>query len=233
MKKYVLILAVLLEFFSCVPKKTNSIAIDVLLIPSEEMYAQSLQLNALINQNNPETIKLDENHMPHITLLQCFIKEEDLPNVINALEVNNVFEGLFKTIKNDSLKAERLFYNEDKEESFSMIAVEKSDFLLKIHEKIIELVQPYTVKNGSQISFIQNPDGSSISESTITYVPEFIEKYSYDNFDPHISLGVAQTKLLDSLAENIFKPIQFKAASLSVYQLGDHGTAQKLLWKSE
>ena len=233
MKKYVLILAVLLEFFSCVPKKTNSIAIDVLLIPSEEMYAQSLQLNALINQNSPETIKLDENHMPHITLLQCFIKEEDLPNVINALEVNNVFEGLFKTIKNDSLKAERLFYNEDKEESFSMIAVEKSDFLLKIHEKIIELVQPYTVKNGSQISFIQNPDGSSISESTITYVPEFVEKHSYDNYEPHISLGVAQTKLLDSLAENVFKPIQFKAASLSVYQLGDHGTAQKLLWKSE
>ena len=227
MKKYALMLALGLGFFSCVPKKTNSIAIDVLLIPSEEMYAQSIQLNALINQNNPETIKLDENHKPHITLLQCFIKEENLP------KVNIALKGLFKTIKNDSLMAESLFYYKDEEESFSMIAVEKSDFLLKLHEKIIELIQPYTVKNGSQVSFIQNPDGSSISESTITYVPEFIEKYSYDNFDPHISLGVAQTKLLDSLAENIFKPIQFKAASLSVYQLRDHGTAQKLLWKSE
>jgi len=233
MKKYIIALVIGVSILSCTPKKENIIAIDVLLIPSEEMYAQSLQLNSLINQNNPETIKLDENHVPHITLLQCFIKEEDLPDVYNALEVENIFEGLFETIKNDSLKAESLFYYKDKEESFSMIAVEKSKFLLKLHEKIIELVQPYTVKNGSQISFIQNPDGSPISESTVTYVPEFIDKHSFENFDPHITLGVAQTKLLDSLAENVFKPIQFKAASLSIYQLGDHGTAQKILWKSE
>lgn len=221
------------SILSCVSKKENIIAIDVLLIPSEEMYAQSLQLNSVINQNNPETIKFDESHVPHITLLQCFIKEEDLPDVYNALEVENIFEGLFETIKNDSLKAESLFYYKDKEESFSMIAVEKSKFLLKLHEKIIELVQPYTVKNGSQISFIQNPDGSPISESTVTYVPEFIEKHSFENFDPHITLGVAQTKLLDSLAQHVFKPIQFKAQSLSVFQLGDHGTAQKLLYESE
>lgn len=233
MKKYVIAVAVCLGLMSCTPKKENSIAIDVLLIPSEEMYAQSLQLNALINQKNPETIKLDENHIPHITLLQCFIKEEDLPDVYNAIEVENIFEGFFETIKNDSLKAESLFYYKEKEESFSMIAIEKSKLLMKLHEKIIEVVKPYTVKNGSQTSFIQNPDGTPISESTVNYVPEFVEKYSYNNFDPHISLGVAKTTLLDSLAQNIFKPIQFKAVSLSIYQLGDHGTAQKLLWKSE
>lgn len=220
-------------FFSCAPKKQNIIAIDVLLIPSEEMYAQSLQLNSLINKSNPETIKLDESHVPHITLLQCFIKEEDLPNVYNALEVENIFEGLFEKIKNDSLKAESLFYYKDKAESFSMIAVEKSEQLLKLHQKVIELVRPYIVKNGSEKSFVQNPDGSPIGESTLTYVPEFVEKHSFENFDPHISLGVAPTKLLDSLATQVFKPITFKAESLSVYHLGDHGTAQKLLWKSE
>ncbi|MBF32427.1 MAG: hypothetical protein CL529_14805 [Aequorivita sp.] len=214
-------------FFSCAPKKQNIIAIDVLLIPSEEMYAQSLQLNSLINQSNPETIKLDKNHVPHITLLQSFIKEEDLP------KVNGALEGLFKTIKNDSLKAESLFYYKDKAESFSMIAVEKNEQLLKLHQKVIELVRPYIVKNGSEKSFVQNPDGSPIGESTLTYVPEFVEKHSFENFDPHISLGVAPTKLLDSLATQVFKPIPFKAESLSVYHLGDHGTAQKLLWKSE
>jgi hypothetical protein len=199
----------------------------VLLIPSEEMYAQSLQLNTVIKQNNPETIKLDENHVPHITLLQCFINEENLPEVTNALE------GLFETTAQDSLKAESLFYNKDTEESFAMISVEKSEPLMKLHEKTIEAVRPFIVKNGSEASFKQNPDGSPISESTVTYVPEFVDKHSYENFDPHISLGVAQTLFLDSLAQQVFKPIQFKAQSLSVFQLGDHGTAQKLLWKSD
>tara|TARA_R110000851_G_scaffold333532_1_gene515076 strand:- start:38162 stop:38863 length:702 start_codon:yes stop_codon:yes gene_type:complete len=227
MKKYISLLAISLGIFSCAPKKQNIIAIDVLLIPSEEMYAQSLQLNSLINQNNPETIKLDKNHVPHITLLQCFINEEDLP------KVNGALEGLFNTIKNDSLKAESLFYYSEKEESFSMIAIEKNEQLLQLHQKVIELVKPFIVKNGSEKSFVQNPDDSPISESTLSYVPEFVDKHSFENFDPHISLGVAQTTLLDSLALQVFKPIQFKVESLSVYQLGDHGTAQKLLWESK
>ena len=227
MRKYAIATVVGLGILSCAPKKENTIAIDVLLIPSEEVYAQSLQLNALINQNKPEALKLDENHVPHITLLQCFINESDLP------KVNMALEGLFKTIEKDSLKAESLFYSKDKEESFAMVRVEKTAPLLETHKKTIELVKPYIVKNGSEASFVQNPDGSPISESTVDYVPNFVEKYSYENFDPHISLGVAQTILLDSLAQHVFKPIQFKAQSLSLYQLGDHGTAQKLLYESE
>ncbi len=229
MKKYIFLssLIVAFTFISCAPPKVKVIAIDVLLIPSEEMNAQALQLNTLMKQNNPETIKLDENHVPHITLLQCFVKENDLP------KINKALEGLFETIAQDSLKAESLFYYEEKEESFAMIRIEKSAPLMEIHKKTIELVKPYIVKNGSEVSFIQNPDGSPISESTVTYVPEFVDKHSFQNFDPHISLGVAQKTLLDSLAQHVFKPIHFTASFISVYQLGDHGTAQKLLWRSE
>lgn len=229
MKKYIFfsILIVAFAFISCAPPKEKIIAIDVLLIPSQEMYSQALALNSEINQNNPETIKLDENQVPHITLLQCFIKEEDLP------KINKALDGLFETIAQNSLKAESFFYYEEKEESFAMIRIEKSAHLMEIHKKTIDLVKPYIVKNGSEKSFAQNPDGSPISKSTVTYVPDFVNKYSYENFDPHISLGVAQKTLLDSLAQHVFKPIHFKATSVSVYQLGDHGTAQKLLWKSD
>lgn len=227
MKKCLIAIGLVFMILSCAPKKENIIAIDVLLTPSEEMFSQAIQLNTLMKQNNPEIITLDENHIPHITLLQCFINESDLS------KVNKALEGLFSTIENDSLKAESLFYYREREESFAMISVEKSLELVKLHEKTIELVKPFIVYNGNEESFVQNPDGSSISESTVTYVPEFVEKHSYENFDPHISLGVAQTTLLDSLANTVFKPISFKATSVSVYHLGDHGTAQKLLWKSE
>lgn len=227
MKKYVIAIGVGLIALACAPKKGKIMAIDVLLTPSEEMRAQAIELNGLMKQNNPETIKLDENHIPHITLLQCFINEDDLPKVKKSLE------GLYEKIKNDMLHAESLFYYKEKEESFAMIAVGESPQLLKLHEKAIELVEPFIVYNGNAESFIQNPDGSAISESTVSYVPEFVDKHSYKNFDAHISLGVAQSVLLDSLAENVFKPIPFKATSISVYHLGDHGTAQKLLWKSE
>lgn len=212
---------------SCTPKPPKIIAIDVLLTPSEEMRTQALHLNSLINQNNPETIRLDENHIPHITLLQCFVDEKDLPRLKEALM------NLYGTIKNDALRAEDLSYSKDSEESFAMIAIEKSEPLQKLHEKIVALIKPYILKKGFQESFVQNPAGSPISESTITYIPDFVENYSYENYSPHISLGVARKVFLDSLAQHVFKPIPFKAASISVYQLGDHGTAQELIWKSK
>ena len=222
-----IVIIVSLAFNSCNTMKNEIMAIDVLIIPSEEMYSQAIQLNAAIHENNPETIKLDAGHIPHITLLQCFIKEEELP------KVNKALEGLFETIKNETLTAKSLFYDKSEEESFAMISIEKSSSLLELHKKTIEIVKPYIVQNGSEKAFVQNPDGSPIGESTLNYVPNFVEKYSYENFDPHISLGVAPKVVLDSLAENVFKPIDFQPASLSIYQLGDHGTAQKLLWKAE
>ncbi len=226
MKKILLVTILALAICSCMPKNNNRIAIDVLLTPSEEMQAQALQLNAEINRDNPESITLDENHIPHITLLQCFISKEDLPQVKKELE------GIYKTVENDTFQAEGFSYKKDEEESFALIMIEKSPEILKLHIKVIALVKPYILDEASEKAFVPNPDGSPISESTQKYVPHFLDKYSFENYEPHISLGVAHKKVLDSLEQNVFEPLQFKATSVSIYQLGDHGTAQKLLWKS-
>ncbi|MDN3724227.1 2'-5' RNA ligase family protein [Aequorivita sp. SDUM287046] len=229
MKQFLFVFIIFMGFTfnSCNTMKNEKIAIDVLIVPSEEMYSQALQLNSAIHNNNPETIKLDENHIPHITLLQGFIFEKDLP------KVENVLKDVFESIKKEDLNAEKFSYSKNEAKSFAMISVEKSQKLMQLHEEVIEKVKPFLQKNASENAFVPNPDGSPISKSTLNYVPNFLKKYSYRNFDPHISLGVADKKVLDSLERNVFKSIDFNAASLSIYQLGDHGTAQKLLWKSE
>ena len=119
-KPLLLFTAFFFGIISCGPKNEKLIAIDVLLIPSEEIYAQSLRLNEVIHQNNPQTLKLDQNHVPHITLLQCFVKENDLPTIEKNLK------GLFQTITADSLKTTKLSYDSSKAESFAMISIEKS-----------------------------------------------------------------------------------------------------------
>ncbi len=101
MKKFAMAFGLGLLTFSCTPKNEKIIAIDVLLTPSDEMRAQAIELNKLMKQNNPSTITLDDNHIPHITLLQCFIKKSDLPKVRRALH------GLFEGFKNETLKAEK------------------------------------------------------------------------------------------------------------------------------
>lgn len=229
MKKCMLLILVIMALgeSSCAPKKDNMIAINVLLTPAEEMNQTALQLSALIKQNNPHSMRLDENHIPHITLLQAFVKKSDLPEIEKSLE------GLYETIKSDRFYASRIAYNKETEDSFAMIQIDNSKQMARIHAEVIERVKPFILMDGSESAFVPNLDGSPIDEFTLAYVPKFIENYSYENFDPHISLGVAKKVFLDSLSENVFKPNQFKTTSLSIYQLGDSGTAQKKLWSSE
>lgn len=227
--KYMFLTIVILGVgaLSCAPKKEKTIAIDVLLVASEELNNQALHLSSLIKKNNPSSMQLDENHIPHITLLQCFVKESDLPEIEKSLE------GLFDIIKRDQLFASSIVYDKDSEDSFAMIQIDNSESLTKIHEETIRQVSSFIRKDGSESAFVPNPDGSPINEFTIAYVPRFVENYSYKNFDPHISLGVAKKVFLDSLSENVYKSIRFQPASLAIYQLGDSGTAQRLLWRTE
>ncbi|MGB3343903.1 MAG: hypothetical protein WBA61_08330 [Aequorivita sp.] len=229
MKKLLLPMAwaIILIMVSCNPKKSEIIAIDVLLTLPDEMYAQAIHLNQLMLGDYPESIKLDENHIPHITLLQCFVDKKDISTIGESLE------DLFSMVKNEALTAQEFVYSQDTDESFAMIRIENTKALLNIHQKTIELLKPFMVKNGTSASFVQNPDGSPINEFTLAYVPRFVDSYSRENFDPHISLGVARTEFLNTLATYVFQPMVFKPASLSVYWLGDSGTAQKLLWKEK
>ncbi|OBX26489.1 hypothetical protein LX77_00944 [Gelidibacter algens] len=212
---------------SCAQNQQKVIAINVLLTLPEDVAREAIQLNGAILKNHPKNITLNDNQIPHITLLQCYVQETNLP------KIEKLLLGLYKTIKNDTLLVDELQYKKDKTESFASMGIEKSKSLMALHKKTISLLEPYILDNGSQESYVQNADGTPIDEFTITYVPKFVSAHSFENYNPHISLGVAKTSLLDSLAEHNFRTMKFQAASISVYQLGAFGTAQKLLWESE
>ena len=199
----------------------------MLLTLPEDVYKQTIQLNQAILKIHPDNFTLDADHIPHITLLQCYIIESDLP------KVEQLLNGLYKTIAKDSLWADEIQYNTDKIESFASIGIEKSKPLISLHKKTISLLEPYILPNGTQEAYVQNADGTPIDQFTIDYVPKFVSHYSYGNYNPHISLGVAKTSLLDSLAKHNFHAIKFHASAIAIYQLGNFGTARKLLWESE
>lgn len=219
-----LLLIFTLHISSCETSSKDTIAIDVLLTLPEEVYTSAVDLNRDLLEEHPDNFRLDHQRIPHITLLQCYIYKSDLQNVEKALD------GLYRTIAKDTLWAHELQYDTSIKKSFASIGIMKSRPLLNLHQKTMELLKPYIQYHGSQNSYIQNSDGTPIDQFTIDYVPNFVEKYSFEHYNPHISLGVAKTSLLDSLAEHRFAPMIFRATSVSVYQLGAFGTAQKLLF---
>lgn len=212
---------------SCAAKRDKTIAIDVLLLLPQNISEQAILLNTAILKNNPDNFTLDKNHIPHITLLQCYVNQSDLP------KIKLVLNGLYKMIEQENLWAIELQYKKDQPQSFASIGLEKSSALMEIHKKTIALLQPYFTAGGSQNAFVPTQDGSPIDQFTIDYIPKFVSHYSYENYNPHISLGVSETSVLDYLAKTEFREIHFKSPAVAVYQLGKFGTARKLLWKSK
>lgn len=226
--KNIFFVALLLMLISsCGQKHEKTIAVGVLLTLPKEVYEQALLLNRALLQSNPTNITLDEKHIPHITLLQAYVYESDLPAIEKKLD------KFYKSIKKDTLAADRLQYNPDKKESFASIGIKRTASLMTLHEEIISQLEPYILTKGSQEAYVPNVDGTAIDDFTLAYVPKFVEAHSHDHYDPHISLGVAPTTVLDSLATHQFHPMSFRAKGLGIYQLGAFGTAQNPIWISE
>jgi hypothetical protein len=73
---------------------TDLTAIDVLINPDDAMIARAKSLNArlLTSIPPPAGFALDENHQPHVTTLQRYVRTADLDRVFDAVEeaVNSV-----------------------------------------------------------------------------------------------------------------------------------------------
>lgn len=212
---------------SCVSKTDELIAIDVLLTLPPKVKTQAIEMNQKILSKHPDNFTLDNDHIPHITLLQCYILESDLPKIKNSLQ------DLYQTIAEDTFQLENLQYKTDQEQSFASLGIRKNESLMTLHHEVVERIKPFAKTDGGQEAYIQNPDNSPIDQFTIDYVPKFINEHSFENYNPHISLGVANTALLDSLSSHYLKPSQFQSPTMSIYQLGAFGTAQKILWESK
>jgi len=60
-----------------------------------------------------------------------------------------------------------------------------------------------------------------------------VPKASGEDYNPHVTTGVALKEYLDAMLAEPFTPFTFSPAGAAVYQLGQFGTAAKKLneWK--
>lgn len=200
------------------------LAIDILLDPDTTMLNYSAVYNKRLKQNYSEGFELDESHRPHITLIQAFVKKSNLTSI------ENVLRQLIKesSLSNLELTANGLYYIPFEDKGLAGITVEKQN-LMPFHNKVIDLMKPYSEQNGKGTAFVPNPDGRPIMDATVNYVNSFVPNSSGEKFNPHVTIGTGYKDFVDGLLSEPFEKFTFKVKSVSIYQLGELGTAQKKL----
>lgn len=206
--------------------ESDLVAIDVLLDPEPSMAAFAVAANARLRENFPAGFALGADHAPHVTVLQRFVRADDLGEVAAAVE--EVIRRL--DTAGLQLTATGFYFHPHETLGLAGITVAPTPGLLEFQAAIIAAVQPFSVPDGTGAAFVQNPDGVPISQSTVDNMNAFVSKSSGQNYDPHITVGLAEPAFLDSLVGEPFTPIPFTPGSVSIYQLGDLGTARMKLW---
>jgi len=200
-------------------------AIDILLEPDAVMLKHSADNNARLLKVFPKGFALDETHTPHITMLQCFVLTADLDKVYVAME--KVLAAA--NVKQIKLEAFKFYYAPAGETGVAGISAKPTADILKLQAAIIAAAKPFMVKTAPIDAFTAPHEDPAYDTALIEYVSTFVPKMSGENFNPHVSTGVAPKEYLDKMNAEPFENFAFSPAGAAVYQLGPYGTAAKKL----
>jgi hypothetical protein len=200
-------------------------AIDIALEPDSTMIQHAMDANARLLKSFPKGFTLDATHHPHVSMLQQFVRADDLDKVYAA--ANAVLSKEKPTTW--ALKAFKYYYIPAPPIGLAGIVVEPTEDLHRLQDALIKAVEPYTVKTGTPAAFFSDEGGRDIQESLISYVAHFVGDAAGKRFNPHVTIGVGTEKYLNEMLAEPFPSFTFSPAGASVYQLGAFGTARKEL----
>ena len=219
-------LAILLAYAAPSNAQQNPVtAIDIALEPDATMIKHAQADNARLLKAFPKGFALDATHNPHVTMLQQFVRTADLEKVYD--EVNKVLATEKPT--NWKLKAYKYYYIPSPPIGLAGVVVEPTEDLLRLQQKIIGAVTPFTVKTGTPAAFMSTEDSRDIQKFLIGYVAHFVQIAAGKKFNPHVTIGVGTITYLKAMLAEPFEAFTFSPAGASVYQLGSFGTARKEL----
>jgi hypothetical protein len=201
------------------------VAIDVLLEPDERMIKVAEAWNERLRERLPAGFSLDETHRPHITLLQQYVAEKDLDAVAAAVKTLAASVNLDEM----TLTANGLYHIPSGETGLQGITIKPSGDSVALQAKVIEAMEPFRKSGGDQGAFVPDPTGTPFDPILFTYVDTFAEEQAGENFNPHVTTGTGPLEWVKAREEEPFELFEFGVKKLTVYKLGNFGTAAEPL----
>jgi len=76
---------------------------------------------------------------------------------------------------------------------------------------------------------VPDPTGAPFDPFLFTYVDAFVQKQAGKNYNPHVSTGTGPLEWVEAREREPFEEFEFGVDKLTVYKLGNFGTAAEPL----
>ncbi len=223
------------------------IAVDVVLLPSEEMADKAIAANKELLKQCADKIVLDkENCLPHISLAMGCIDERDIADIEKILQA---------AAKQSSLGQLNIIGihtgTNSAGEKVSVFQIEKTEALQSLHEEVMQKLAPYFSYDVTADMVLSPP---MAGESTLAWIKNYPEKSSFEKFSPHITIGYGEINDYSFPPQGVLRKstgrltaeslelrtIKFAVSTarcpvekLALCHLGNHCTCRKILASAE
>lgn len=185
------------------------VAINLALIPKPiDLYHD---INRALYSENDRSFLFDGNHIPHITLLQVYVSQDDLLDLWGLVAAR---------VASYNLRRQEGVSFVSKEDGSALLMLEPLEDLKALHQDIHELIAPFVrVPEVPAEAFREPP-----SDSGIHCVANFREIHSLEKFEPHITLGKGLIpEEFDQQGRAQF-PLHLECTKFVLARLGRNGT---------
>jgi 2'-5' RNA ligase len=184
------------------------VAVDVAILPPPDITARAIALSDTLAAEGSAELRLDAEHLPHITLTQHFIREEELDDAF--ARVDDVVAGL-QPIRVRATGAGRSDHT-------LWIAIENTPDLSALHERLMEALRGYERPDGGTSAFFEGEG----RVRDVLWVAGYRLKSSFSAFTPHITLGHGDR-------QPAVEPFAFDATAIAACHLGRFCTCRRVL----
>jgi hypothetical protein len=211
------------------------IAINVLLEPDAATKVLAAELNAELRLELPAgpAFAFDETHLPHVTLLQRYVRREDLEQVLEVVreaagQVIAGAEGQDLRLRAGELSGGEL--GTPPGTVLASVEFESQPAVRALHEGVLRALAPIALAGGSSSAFFTLPGEPPANAATVDYVEGFVPAHAGEDYTPHLTAGVAREADVRRLArDHPLAGIRVTPVAVSVAHLGDLGTARRML----
>jgi 2'-5' RNA ligase len=184
------------------------IAVDIAILPPADVRARAIALSAALPSEGSHGLVLDEDHRPHVTLTQAFIRAEERDAAFDR--VDDVLRGrppLTLTVTGSGKSGHTI-----------SMAIERSADIVALHEQVMDALRGYERPGGTPAAFA----GGDARVGDMLWVTGYRLKSSFGEFMPHITLGHGHD------APEV-APFRFVADTVAACHLGRFCTCRRVL----
>jgi 2'-5' RNA ligase len=186
---------------------SHLVAVDVAILPPADVAARARELSASLPPD-PHGLQLDAEHLPHLTLVQSFIREEEL---------DVAFERVDEVVRGRTALRLRVTGG-GKGASSVWMAIERTPELDDLHEALMHALVGVERPGGTPAAFFEG----DARVGDVLWVTGYRLKSSFGAYTPHITLGYApHPPAID--------PLTFTAETVAACHLGRFCTCRRIL----